>query len=297
MDTFSSKKPKNEDLEVTGISRSGRVRKKSSKLMDFESPDEIERNFNKKSPVAHRKQEHFEGLPKKQKYDEMYQKDDHYDMDDSHSDTSDYEPNTNATESSIDESVESDSDYEDNEGFRRLDANSSKKKLVIKDGKIIKPDKLKGKDKDTFSNFQKSLASSKTPTKTFSKKTVPNKTPPGPLQPFQLGLPNYENINVSPPSPRGKDSPFKVNGIKPIDVAAHLKLLGESLTIIGERLKEHEGQIAVSGSLSVLLDSLLCALGPLLCLTQQIPELQENCCTPEELMSTLDNVAFIMPGL
>lgn len=30
------------DLEVTGVSRSGRVRKKSSKLMDFESPDEID---------------------------------------------------------------------------------------------------------------------------------------------------------------------------------------------------------------------------------------------------------------
>ena len=65
--------------------------------------------------------------------------------------------------------------------------------------------------------------------------------------------------------------------------------------MIGERLMEHEGQIAgvllkisermlchvakrppqhtkcatsVSGSLSVLLDSLLCAMGPLLCLTQ-----------------------------
>lgn len=32
------------DLEVTGISRSGRVRKKSSKLVDFESPDNITDN-------------------------------------------------------------------------------------------------------------------------------------------------------------------------------------------------------------------------------------------------------------
>ena len=46
-----------------------------------------------------------------------------------------------------------------------------------------------------------------------------------------------------------------------LDAAAHLTLLGESLSIIGERLREHEGQIAVSGSLSVLLDSLLCSLG------------------------------------
>lgn len=297
MENFQVKKPKTEDLEVTGVSRSGRVRKKSSKLVDFESPDEIERSYNKRSPAVHRKPEAFEGSPKKPKFEEMYPKEDNFDMDESGSEyNSEYEPNTNATESSIDESVESDSDFEETEGFKRLDPNSSKKKLVIKDGKIVKSDKLKGKDKDNFSNFNKSL-SSKSSSKHGSKKPVASKTPPGPLQPFQLGMSTYENINVSPPSPRGKESPFKVNGIKPIDVAAHLKLLGESLTIIGERLKEHEGQIAVSGSLSVLLDSLLCALGPLLCLTQQIPELKDNCCTPEELISTLDNVAFIMPGL
>lgn len=152
--------------------------------------------------------------------------------------------------------------------------------------------------------------------KVTNKKIIPKSTP-GPLASFQLGVPVVGNTTVSPPSPKGKETPsiYKVTGIKPIDVAAHLKLLGESLTIIGERLKEHEvllsscrkinrlynfilqGQIAVSGSLSVLLDSLLCALGPLLCLTQQIPELQENCCTPAQLSSTLDNVAFIMPGL
>lgn len=62
------------------------------------------------------------------------------------------------------------------------------------------------------------------------------------LIPFQLGVPSVGNTSVSPPSPRAKDasSMYKVNGIKPIDVAAHLKLLGESLSIIGERLKEHE---------------------------------------------------------
>lgn len=147
--------------------------------------------------------------------------------------------------------------------------------------------KLKSTEKGKFINKKSSIAATPVP-----------KATPGPLQPFQLGIPSLGNNAVSPPSPRGKDAnSFKGNGIKPIDVAAHLKLLGESLTIIGERLKEHEGQIAVSGSLSVLLDSLLCALGPLLCLTHQIPELQENCCTPEQLSSTLDNVAFIMPGL
>nr|XP_014095937.1 HMG box-containing protein 4 [Bactrocera oleae] len=85
--------------------------------------------------------------------------------------------------------------------------------------------------------------------------------------------------------------------IEPVDTAAHLKLLGESLTIIGERLKEHEGQIAVSGSLSVLLDSLLCSLGPLLCLTTRIPGLDRKPQLSENLTATLDNIAYVMPGL
>lgn len=36
---------------------------------------------------------------------------------------------------------------------------------------------------------------------------------------------------------------YKVVGTQPIDVSAHLRLLGESLTIIGERLKEHEVRV------------------------------------------------------
>ena len=39
------------ELEVTGISRSGRVRKKSSKLMDFESPSNIIENKSKRQKV------------------------------------------------------------------------------------------------------------------------------------------------------------------------------------------------------------------------------------------------------
>ncbi|XP_008108824.1 HMG domain-containing protein 4 isoform X2 [Anolis carolinensis] len=90
-------------------------------------------------------------------------------------------------------------------------------------------------------------------------------------------------------------SPVKVPDIEPIDVAAHLQLLGESLSLIGHRLQETEGMVAVSGSLSVLLDSILCALGPLACLTAQLPEL--NGCPKHVLSNTLDNIAYIMPGL
>ncbi|XP_038612191.1 HMG domain-containing protein 4 isoform X2 [Tachyglossus aculeatus] len=90
-------------------------------------------------------------------------------------------------------------------------------------------------------------------------------------------------------------SPAKVPETEPIDVAAHLQLLGESLSLIGHRLQETEGMVAVSGSLSVLLDSIICALGPLACLTTQLPEL--NGCPKQVLSNTLDNIAYIMPGL
>ncbi|XP_030063961.1 HMG domain-containing protein 4 isoform X2 [Microcaecilia unicolor] len=90
-------------------------------------------------------------------------------------------------------------------------------------------------------------------------------------------------------------SPAKVPETDPIDVAAHLQLLGESLSLIGHRLQETEGMVAVSGSLSVLLDSIICALGPLACLTAQVPQL--NSCPKQVLSNTLDNIAYIMPGL
>lgn len=90
-------------------------------------------------------------------------------------------------------------------------------------------------------------------------------------------------------------SPSKMLGIEPIDTAAHLKLVGDSLSIIGIRLQEHRGLIAVQGSLSVLLDSLLCAVGPLMCLTTQVPEL--NGCSAKTHTRVLDNIAYIMPGL
>uniref|UniRef100_A0A1Q3F767 Putative hmg-box protein hmg2l1 n=1 Tax=Culex tarsalis TaxID=7177 RepID=A0A1Q3F767_CULTA len=106
-------------------------------------------------------------------------------------------------------------------------------------------------------------------------------------------------VHHSPESPtKGAAAHGKLPGYQPTDVAAHLKLLGDSLTIIGERLKEHEGQIAVSGSLSVLLDSLLCSLGPLMCLTVHIPGLQADADHLKDLFqNTLDNIAYVMPGL
>lgn len=325
MDAGPPKKPKIE--EVTGVSRSGRVRKKSSKLMDFESPDEIDRQYGKKASSASAAGKKLSMEEKRTKISEVYSREmEELPLDSSTSQMgilaaaaaaaasvstdseSEYDqPSYNAsqTESSIDESMGSDlSELDDLEsstvaasnnagGFRRLETDSNKKKLIIKDNKVM-----------AANNKKKDESQSKSPISTSKFKNRKAATlkisPTGGMSSFQYQG-GYENLNISPPSPRGAGSggaaSYKVNGIKPVDVAAHLKLLGESLTIIGERLKEHEGQIAVSGSLSVLLDSLLCALGPLICLTQQIPELQDNCCTQEQLISTLDNVAFIMPEI
>lgn len=104
-----------------------------------------------------------------------------------------------------------------------------------------------------------------------------------------------QNGTVLAPVAEVPPSPLRDPEVDPIDAAAHLQLLGESLSLIGRRLQETEGMVTVSGSLSVLLDSVLCALGPLACLTAQVPEL--NGCPPHVLSNTLDNIAYVMPGL
>ncbi|XP_027872683.1 uncharacterized protein hmgxb4b isoform X6 [Xiphophorus couchianus] len=60
-------------------------------------------------------------------------------------------------------------------------------------------------------------------------------------------------------------------------------------------VRTHTKRVCMSGSLSLFLDTLLCALAPLMCLTTQIPELTS--CTEHTLASTLENVAYLMPGL
>ncbi|XP_018423043.1 PREDICTED: HMG domain-containing protein 4 isoform X2 [Nanorana parkeri] len=130
--------------------------------------------------------------------------------------------------------------------------------------------------------------------------TVKRKPSPSESTSKSKGSPSSSSL----PSPHKKSSsstvsfsssPAKVPDTEPIDVAAHLQLLGESLSLIGHRLQETEGMVAVSGSLSVLLDSVLCALGPLVCLTSHVPQL--NACPKQVLSNTLDNIAYVMPGL
>lgn len=86
----------------------------------------------------------------------------------------------------------------------------------------------------------------------------------------------------------------------PINIAAHLKLLGDSLSNIGESLQQHEdkGQNSITGTVSVLLDSLLCSVVPLLSLTTHIEGFGHRVAHLKDTMqNTLDNIAYVMPGL
>ncbi|XP_043522054.1 HMG box-containing protein 4 isoform X3 [Frieseomelitta varia] len=393
MDMFvTPKRQKNDDLEVTGISRSGRVRKKSSKLVDFESPDDFTDNKYKRQKAQQLQNQqlldryesqcispnqsiqHTSGGRQRKNSNsssgqQRVKQETLSDEGQSSGSESDDPSGLNEDERySMDSGSDDDVDplmIDDREaGFRKLEppgqetpsqANSlymlekCKKKLIIKDGKIIGRMKAQRKDKGktrftaymlwakeirqelleqcpymdfaaiskrlgelwaTVPNLEKynwrrrakRLAAKPHSLPASKDEPVWKMPPPASRKKF---INKIGNVPVSPPSNRtGKDlvnepvigtGMYKVVGTQPIDVAAHLKLLGESLTIIGERLKEHDGQIAVSGSLSVLLDSLLCALGPLICLTQQVPEI--NGAKHETLSQILDNIAYLMPGL
>ncbi|CAG4949540.1 unnamed protein product [Parnassius apollo] len=358
-----------DDLEVTGISRSGRVRKKSSKLMDFESPDDIEARYRRQTPVKT-----YPGLKQEEPIDYKEQPQRPVEEAGTASGSeSDYFENNGENG----ESMESDSSASD-EGSTRTPANSiymmeknNKKKLIIKDGRVIGRAKAQRKDKgktritaymmwakearndllrqnpnmdfsaiskrlgEMWSNvtynerylwkrkakrfaIQKEQSNQVASNKIISNPSIRPPTNVGPgrpplgraprqatpqvqhnaVVPVSSGTSTAVSI-VSPSASVGAGSAagagmYRVTGCGAVDVAAHLRLLGESLAIIGERLKEHEGQIAVSGSVSVLLDTLLCSLAPLLSVSRAIPAIAP----PARLLQdTLHNIAYIMPGL
>lgn len=100
----------------------------------------------------------------------------------------------------------------------------------------------------------------------------------------------YDSYNWS----HFSDVPPSSTGTEAIDMAAYLKLLGESLCSIGMCLKRQD-QMEVHGSLSVLLDTALCSIVPIFCLTSQLPVMAG--CSHETQAQILDNLAYIIPGL
>jgi len=92
---------------------------------------------------------------------------------------------------------------------------------------------------------------------------------------------------------------YSVGNLEPVDMGAHLQLLGESLMLVGTALRRQilskSSDLKVYGSLSVLLDSSLCAMAPLLFLTSFVPQL--DVIPPAVKANTLDSIAYILPGL
>ncbi|XP_022119789.2 HMG box-containing protein 4 [Pieris rapae] len=335
--------------EVTGVSRSGRVRKKSSKLMDFESPDDIETRYRRQTPVKS-----YSGFrQEEEQFPEAQQKP--VEEGTASGSESDYYENTAENA----DSMETDSSGSE-EGSLRTPANSlymmergSKKKLIVKDGKVVGRAKAQRKDKGKtritaymmwakearndllrkhpdmdFSAISKRLGemwanvnynerylwkrkakrfaimkSQETQgvTKIISNPSVtpvrhagPGRPPKHRPPPTHTTPPQQALVPVSTSSGANSSGMYRVTGCGAVEVAAHLRLSGESLAIIGERLKEHEGQIAVSGSVSVLLDTLLCSLVPLVAVTRAVPAIAPPAAL---LQDTLHNIAYIMPGL
>ncbi|XP_068108174.1 HMG domain-containing protein 4 isoform X1 [Hyperolius riggenbachi] len=181
-----------------------------------------------------------------------------------------------------------------------LDFGELSKKLAEVWKQLPEKDKLVWKQKAQYLQHKQNKAEAT---------TVKRKGSPSESSSKSKGSPSSSGLSSphkkSPSIALSSSSPAKVPDTEPIDVAAHLQLLGESLSLIGHRLQEtevmitpnpeHPGMVAVSGSLSVLLDSILCALGPLVCLTSHVPQL--NSCPKQVLSNTLDNIAYVMPGL
>lgn len=79
-----------------------------------------------------------------------------------------------------------------------------------------------------------------------------------------------------------------------IDLASHFKLLGDSLNAIGTKLNSNQ-DLSENDALDQLLDSAICAMCPLICLTALTPEL--NGCSESTQKQLLENIAYLMPGI
>jgi len=289
------------------ISRSGRVRKKSSKLQDFQSPDENKvggRKSSKKDVSASM----FDD-PADEEDSDMEDLDLEADIDiDLDQFDVNFEELNDLSELDLD-STESSGDYSNRAEIIKKPDNLPQvqsspkispfllwakhiKPQVLRENPGMGPPTLRIKLAQTWNTVPKAekLTWSKKAKSLLQKNHRQSKSPGGNLSTSDLRSPL-----TSPTANSRMNAVRNTPELEPINIASHLKLLGESLSTIGERLREHEGQIAVSGSLSVLLDSLLCAMGPLVCLTARVPEL--NGAEPETLNQILDNVAYIMPGL
>lgn len=110
---------------------------------------------------------------------------------------------------------------------------------------------------------------------------------------------SLKSNDINPTMATERSDQIVVSECTAANAAAHLLLLGDSMQHIGAQLLQHSSSPAcsVGGALSVLLDSFLCAMGPLMTLAREIPGVEENELLDAAISSTLDNIAYIMPGL
>lgn len=95
--------------------------------------------------------------------------------------------------------------------------------------------------------------------------------------------------------PLGQDLSDVPLGVTPMDAAAHLMLLGNNMTRLGLALDFLDRDVDATAMYSCLLDSLLCAVAPLLCLTRCVSGLEHL--PVDTFRKTLDHVAYFLPGV
>uniref|UniRef100_A0A182T2U0 Uncharacterized protein n=1 Tax=Anopheles maculatus TaxID=74869 RepID=A0A182T2U0_9DIPT len=217
------------DQEVTGVvSRSGRVCKKPTKLMDFQSPDDIEAKQKKVPGSSHRttgKLSQVGYSPFSNDGSLLYKSNELFSpQEEAHTESDENEDESHTNGSSGSESYSSDEDaMELDEGYTAMDDGDKSEGELVIDSASKKKAVKKRNDKN-----KRSSRGTKTGSRTGTTRKKANKGT------------KATNSTISHKK-KEKSTPAKhTAGCLPTDVAAHLSLLGDSLTIIGERLKEHE---------------------------------------------------------
>lgn len=144
------------------------------------------------------------------------------------------------------------------------------------------PNKEKIQWKRKAQKISAQRANENSPTKSASRKD-------GPTSHSGRGIRSDQNA-PNTPLKRRKDC-------IPIDVAAHLKLLGMSLSAASSKLSSlnsNSSNNLQSQTLSVLLDSTLCAIGPLICLSKVV---QPDVISKEVHEKIIENISYILPSV
>jgi len=121
----------------------------------------------------------------------------------------------------------------------------------------------------------------------------PAKVPKQMLMPLSSGPPHKDPEEMM----QKELGRLPLPSVEPIDAAAYMHMVGESLTNLGVKLKQMKRIKAedVDNYIPMMLDSFMCTVVPLVTLTNQVPQLQNS--TSDEVYSeTLANLSHFIPG-